>query len=33
MYSIVVYDKNQEVILARDHVGMKPLYFYYQNKS
>ena len=34
MYSIVVYDKkNQEVILARDHVGMKPLYFYYQNKK
>ena len=34
MYSIVVYDKkNQEVVLARDHVGMKPLYFYYQNKK
>lgn len=28
MYAFIIYDKNQEVFGARDHFGIKPLYYY-----
>ena len=29
MFAILIYDKiNEEIILARDSVGIKPLYYY-----
>lgn len=32
MFSIVIYDETiDEVIIARDHLGIKPLYFYHNN--
>jgi asparagine synthase (glutamine-hydrolysing) len=32
MFSIVIYDKTiDEVIIARDHLGIKPLYFFHNN--
>ncbi|HVO73539.1 MAG TPA: asparagine synthase (glutamine-hydrolyzing) [Ignavibacteriaceae bacterium] len=34
MFSFIIYDKiNEEVIAARDHLGIKPLYYFSKNKS
>ena len=34
MFAVVIYDKrSREVILARDHAGIKPLYYSIQNNS
>ena len=33
MFAFVIYDKDKkEVFMARDHFGMKPLYYYYDSK-
>ena len=34
MFAICIYDRNlQEVFLARDRIGKKPLYYYYKNNN
>ena len=33
MFAFIIYDKNEnEIFIARDHFGIKPLYWYYENQ-